>query len=289
MLKQSVKSGGEATENFCRFARRTVEASSRKKGTKDNLYSTIRLLEKFNKSVTFEELTQGFLQSFEQYVAKQNFLPNTITKHLRNIRTLVNEGIRAGYLKQSQYPFVGFKLHKEKTKHRNLTDEEVEKLEQLSLKGRDEKVRDAFLFCCYTGLRYSDFVALRVEHLCSINNATWLVFDSQKTGQKTRVPIEKIFGGKAMAILDKYKLERFVDIGSNSRVNAALHRITEAAGIAQHVSFHMARHTCATMLIRRGIPITTIQRILGHTNVRTTEIYAETGLDTIEKSIDGVW
>jgi integrase len=280
MLKQSVRSGGEATENFCAFARRTIENSNRKKATVENLMSTVRLLEKFQKGATFEDITPSFLSRLEKWLAR-NLQEATVHKHLRAVRTIINEGIKQGYLSRSNYPFENYKLRRPKPAHKNLTKEEVGKLEAAKLKGKEERVCDAFLFCCYTGLRFSDFVALRVEQIESINNAPWLSFTSKKTGIFTRVPL-RLFGGKAVGLIDKWGMVRLTKIGSNYEVNKVLKNVCQKCGI-RNVTFHVARHTCASLLLEEGVPINVIQKILGHTDVRTTQIYADTSLEVIER------
>jgi integrase len=280
MLKQSVRSGGEATENFCAFARRTIENSNRKKATVENLMSTVRLLEKFQKGATFEDITPSFLSRLEKWLAR-NLQEATVHKHLRAVRTIINEGIKQGYLSRSNYPFENYKLRRPKPAHKNLTKEEVGKLEAAKLKGKEERVCDAFLFCCYTGLRFSDFVALRVEQIESINNAPWLSFTSKKTGIFTRVPL-RIFGGKATSLIDKWGIGKLVNIGSNQEANKILRDVCKKCTIRK-VTFHVARHTCASLLLEEGVPINVIQKILGHTDVRTTQIYADTSLEVIER------
>ena len=98
----------------------------------------------------------------------------------------------------------------------------------------------------------------------------------KKTGTDVAIPVGLLFEGKGMGILKKYRsVEVFAKVGSNSRVNLALKQLQVMASINTHMTFHLARHTCATLLSYQGVPITTIQKILGHTHIATTQIYQE--------------
>ena len=147
---------------------------------------------------------------------------------------------------------------------------------------------DAFLFCCYTGLRFSDFCQLNSSNFAKINGKKWLHFKSIKTGIELRLPLHLLFEGKALTILDRYEITEFANLGSNAETNKALAVITGMARIKKHVTYHTARHTCATLLIHQGVPITTVQKLLGHTSVKTTEIYSEILSNTIVRDLKAV-
>lgn len=187
------------------------------------------------------------------------------------------------------YPFRKFKIKQEKGRHEFLTPDELKKLENLEV--NDKKLRhvlDAFLFCCYTGLRFSDFCQLTPANFIRVNGKRWLYFKSIKTDIELRLPLHLLFEGKALAILDRYEITEFANLGSNSETNKALAIITGIARIKKHVTYHTARHTCATLLVHQGVPITTVQKLLGHTSVKTTEIYSEILSNTIVKDLKAV-
>lgn len=155
----------------------------------------------------------------------------------------------------------------------------------------DRKLRhvlDAFLFCCYVGLRFSDFCQLTPANFIRVNGKKWLHFKSIKTGIELRLPLHLLFEGKALSILDRYDITEFANLGSNCETNKALAEITALARIKKHVTYHTARHTCATLLIHQGVPITTVQKLLGHTSVKTTEIYSEILSNTIVRDLKAV-
>ena len=166
----------------------------------------------------------------------------------------------------------------------------MKKLEEVSLTGRNsclEHTLDAFLFCCYTGLRYSDFVNLNEKNIVKMDGKLWLIFDSVKTGAEVKLPLSLLFEGKALTLLQKYqgKWRSFFSIKNNSSVNKELIRIGKLARINKHFSFHSARHTNATLLIYKGANITTVQKLLGHKNLATTQIYGEVMGSTIVRDL----
>lgn len=111
----------------------------------------------------------------------------------------------------------------------------------------------------------------------NIDDKIWLMYKSVKTGVETRLPLYLLFNGKAISILNKYKhnMNSFFKISSNSSIDKELKRIKALAGVNTHISFHTARHTNATLLVYKGVNITTVQKLLGHKNIRTTQHYAD--------------
>lgn len=289
LLRDSVKKKTPTTITFPAFARSSIETSDKRPNTKENLLSTVNQLELFRPGVDFADLTYMFVKDFDSWLREQGKGINTVAKHLRQLRTLINEAISDGYMPVDAYPFRKFKIKQEKGRHEFLTPDELRKLENLEVSDRKLRhVLDAFLFCCYTGLRFSDFCQLTSANFAKINGKKWLHFKSIKTGIELRLPLHLLFEGKALAILDRYEITEFSCLGSNAETNKALAQITGMARIKKHVTYHTARHTCATLLVHQGVPITTVQKLLGHTSVKTTEIYSEILSNTIVRDLKAV-
>lgn len=289
LLKDAMKKNRPINITFPIFAKEYVQHSDRRESTKENLFTTITVLQEFRPGLDFKDITYTFLKDFEVYLREKGNGINTVAKHLRQLRTLVNEAINQGYIHADAYPFRKFKIKQEKGSHEFLTPDELKKLENLEV--HDLKLRhvlDAFLFCCYVGLRFSDFCQLTPSNFIRVNGKRWLHFKSIKTGIELRLPLHLLFEGKALAILDRYCITKFASLGSNSEVNKALSVITSMARIKKHVTYHTARHTCATLLIHQGVPITTVQKLLGHTSVKTTEIYSEILSSTILRDLKAI-
>lgn len=289
LLKDAMKKNRPINITFPIFAKEYVQHSDRRESTKENLFTTITVLQEFRPGLDFKDITYTFLKDFEVYLREKGNGINTVAKHLRQLRTLVNEAINQGYIHADAYPFRKFKIKQEKGRHEFLTPDELKKLENLEV--HDLKLRhvlDAFLFCCYVGLRFSDFCQLKQSNFIKVNGKKWLHFKSIKTGIELRLPLHLLFEGRALSILDKYDITEFANLGSNSEVNKSLSVIIGMTRIKKHITYHTARHTCATLLIHQGVPITTVQRLLGHTSVKTTEIYSEILSSTIVRDLKAV-
>ena len=290
LLKDAIKKDKPVNVTFPVFAKIYVQESDRKRSTKENLMTTVTVLQEFRPGLDFKDITYTFLKDFEVHLKEKGNSVNTIAKHLRQLRTLVNEAINQGYIPSDAYPFRKFKIKQEKGRKEFLTPDELRKLENLQVSDkRLRHVLDAFLFCCYTGLRYSDFCQLTPENIIRVNGKRWLYFKSVKTDVEIRLPLHLLFEGKALAVLERYDIVTdFAKIGPNSEANKYLVQLAALARIRKHITYHTARHTCATLLVHQGVPITTVQKLLGHASVRTTEVYSEVLSNTIIRDLKAV-
>lgn len=141
---------------------------------------------------------------------------------------------------------------------------------------RLEQVRDLFVFSCYTALSYIDVCELTQENIrTAFNGNLWIMTKRHKTNVASNIRLLDV----PKAILEKYKDQlpngMILPIISNQKVNEYLKEIASICSINKSLTFHVARHSCATsVLIANGVPIETVSKILGHTNIRTTQIYA---------------
>lgn len=289
LLKDAIKKDKPVNVTFPVFAKIYVQESDRKRSTKENLMTTITVLQEFRPGLDFKDITYTFLKEFEVHLKEKGNSVNTIAKHLRQLRTLVNEAINQGYIPSDAYPFRKYKIKQEKGRKEFLTPDELKRLENLDVDKKLRHVLDAFLFCCYTGLRYSDFCQLTPENIIRVNGKRWLYFKSVKTDVEIRLPLHLLFEGKALAVLERYDIVTdFAKIGPNSEANKYLAQLAAFARIRKHITYHVARHTCATLLVHQGVPITTVQKLLGHASVRTTEVYSEVLSNTIIRDLKAV-
>ena len=289
LLKDAIKKDKPVNVTFPVFAKIYVQESDRKRSTKENLMTTITVLQEFRPGIDFKDITYTFLRDFEVHLKEKGNSVNTVAKHMRQLRTLVNEAINQGYIPSDAYPFRKYKIKQEKGRKEFLTPDELKRLENLDVDKKLRHVLDAFLFCCYTGLRYSDFCQLTPENIIRVNGKRWLYFKSVKTDVEIRLPLHLLFEGKALAVLERYDIVTdFAKIGPNSEANKYLAQLAAFARIRKHITYHTARHTCATLLVHQGVPITTVQKLLGHTSVRTTEVYSEVLSNTIIRDLKAV-
>lgn len=283
LLKDAIKKDKPVNVTSPVFAKTYVQESDRKRSTKENLLTTITVLQEFRPGFDFKDITYTFLRDFEVHLKEKGNSVNTIAKHLRQLRTLVSEAINQGYIPSDAYPFRKFKIKQEKGRKEFLTLNELRRLENLLVSDkRLRHVLDAFLFCCYTGLRYSDFCQLTPENIIRVNGKRWFYFKSVKTDVEVRLPLHLLFEGKALAVLERYDIVTdFAKIGLNSEANKYLAQLATLARIRKHITYQSYRHTCVTLLVHQGVPITTVQKLLGHTSVRTTEVYSGVLSNTI--------
>lgn len=278
LLKETVHESAEDGD-FIVFMKQKLGNGRLKKSSQRNHLTTLRLLQQFKCRLSFAELTYDTITAFERFLYNKGYHINTIAKHMKHLKKYVNEAIKHGEMKMDAYPFRRYRIKTVPGRHTHLRHEELMLLENIpanELTPKNRKIRDAFLFCCYTGLRYSDFVSLHPENIVETKGETWLVYRSVKTGTEVHLPLFLLFGGKAVRLLRQYspQLDDFFHLINNSNVNKMLTQIAGQAGIRTHISFHTARHTNATLLIYNGVNVMTVQRLLGHKSVKTTQIYA---------------
>ena len=275
----SEKQEQEDKFSFIPFFKQEVMTSGLKESTKRNHLSTLALLQDFKKNVTFSDLTFEFVSSFEYFLQSKGYHTNTIAKHMKHLKRHINVAINKEYMDIQKYAFRKYRIKSVEGRHSHLSPEELHKLEDLQLGGKYaklQKTKDSFLFCCYAGLRYSDFTNLTSANIVEFQQETWLIYKSVKTGIEVRLPLYLLFEGKGIHILQRYKddLNRFFKLKDNSNINKELSILGKLAEIDKRISFHTARHTNATLLIYSGANITTVQKLLGHKSVKTTQVYA---------------
>jgi integrase len=280
--------------SFIDFMNREIGLSHLKFSTQKNHYSTLKVLSLYKPNLLIHELTYTFLCDFESFLLGKNYHINTISKHMRHLKRYVNLAINKDLFDIVKYPFRKYKIHHVESPRIHLTPEELKKLENIDLGKRKtlRKVLDIFLFCCYTGLRFSDIVKIRRDNFQYIDGKLWLIFSSTKTKADIRLPVYLLFEGKAVALSEKYTVSPSffnIDINSNSNINKQLRVISQLAGIKKNISFHTARHTNATLLLYNGANITTVQKLLGHKSVKTTEIYSKIMDMTIVRDLEKIY
>ena len=282
-----------STQSFVAFYKEEVDQAILKESTKKNHMSTLALIRSFDENIQLGNITFEFLCGFEHFLINKGFHRNTIAKHLKHIKRYINNAINKDLLDIYRYPFRKFRIKQIETFRNYLTPDELDNLENINLAyfhPRYQKVLDAFLFSCYTGLRYSDIIKLNSENIFSSDNQCWLIYSTTKTEKKIKLPLSLLFGGKALPLLEKYKMNADVifSLPDNSNVNKLLKKICIHAGINKKISFHSARHTNATLLLYNGANLTTVQKILGHKSIKTTQIYGEIMDMTVVRDLEKI-
>ena len=260
---------------------RRMVGTSRSKTTYYKYRSVYNHLEKYlsgkyeRRDLSFRDLDREFLTGFHQYIAQEcGHKKNTTWIYMIALKHILMLARGRGYLTTDL--FANYKQHSEFVTRNYLSITEIRRLIRLDL---DDVtlllVRDAFLFSCFTGLSYIDLCTLTPEHIRQEGKQMWISTTRCKTGSEVNVRVFAI----PYAILLRYnpmnRTKRIFNLPSNGWCNICLDRIMSLAGISRHITFHSARHTFATTItLSQGIAIETISKLLGHRNIRTTQIYA---------------
>ena len=275
-----------------------MESKKISPNTKLNYKRTKELLIEFAPLASYQDIDKRFIRAFEIYLTRKNLCANTILKYLKCLKRALRLAQQTGQIKETIEELFSLTMTKaEIIRKESLTPHELNKLQEYLISNFTNMESDyrealsAFLFSCYTGIRYSDICQLTYADMKRIKNKRWLIFTMQKTKQKVYVPLDQIFGGRALKIMRLFHRTRgkLFYLPSNAKCNRVIKRVYKNQQIGKkNISFHTGRHTAATLLLFYKIPLTTIQSILGHTHITTTEIYAEQNEATIYNSIKGV-
>ena len=248
------------------------------------LYRSLRvhlqnyLNSKGQKEILLIEFNLKKVNEFEFFLRTQAKLNiNSSTKYLKQLKSVYNRAIQFGIAKEN--PLKDFKFKHEKVNRSYLTKEEIHSLEKLdSLNKSLEIVRDCFLLSVYTGLRYSDINELTTKNIrLDREKNTWIDLNMVKTNDVLNIPVLD----KANDIFKKYKIHaeqtgKLIPVLSNQKLNSYLKILADFSGINKKITFHVARHTFATTItLSNNIPIEVVSKLLGHSSLETTQIYAK--------------
>ena len=239
------------------------------------------LLWKYNISdISIEKIDYSFIMEYEFYLRSvRKCANNTAVKYIKNFHKIINICLANGWLTKD--PFANYKSKVKEVIREYLTEREIQDLMEKELvSDRLELVRDIFIFSCFTGLAYIDVKQLSNDNIVlGIDGDKWINKNRQKTDTSSRIPILPT----AQFIIDKYanhpvcvNEDKLLPIFSNQKMNAYLKEIATVCGINKELTFHIARHTFATTVtLSNGVPIETVSKMLGHTNLKTTQHYAK--------------
>lgn len=229
----------------------------------------------FLEDIRVKYVTIHLINAFEQYLRVTLGLKNnTVWVYMITFKHIIALARAAGAIRSD--PFSTYKNRFEQVERGYLTEEELQRLMLEPLEeGTQRRVRDLFIFSAFTGLSYTDIRNLRWDNVREVfDGETWIVTRRRKTHTPT-----------SLLLLDipRQILERCGDrstsyifrMPSNNCCNDYLIDLGRQCGIATRITFHIARHTFATLSLSKGVPIETLSSILGHTSIRTTQIYAK--------------
>lgn len=226
-------------------------------------------------------ITKGDIQRWS--ISLSNKLKSsTIAGYQTKLKTVFFYAIDNGYIKVN--PFSGIKIQHPQEQIEYLTEVELDKLRNFDCDiQRLVRVKDLFLFQCFTGLSYIDMANLSLEDIQESNG----VFFISKKRQKTGVEFTTAIMPEGVAIIKKYG---GVPILSNQRFNSYMKEIADLTGIKKNLHSHLARKTYATLLLNKGVRIEVVARCLGHSNTKVTQrYYAKMQDSTILKEVSSIF
>ena len=243
------------------------------------------------KDISLEEVTPKFLSNFDNYLRiEYNMANNHAMKIRQKLRTIYKVAIDNGWV--SKNPFSTVKIHFDPVERDVLTKSELTALIQTDMIfDRLEKMRDVFVFACFTGLAHCDVAGLTKENIITDEaGQVWLKTHRQKTSEVVDIPLLEI----PQLIIKKYQgmkelNGKLLPTLTNSCSNIYLKEVAVRCGINKTLTFHMARHTFATTVtLSNGVPIESVAKMLGHRNIRTTQIYAKVIKDKLAEDMNNL-
>ena len=242
------------------------------------------------KDISLKEINHMFITDLELYLRTEaECNNNTTAKFLQFFKRIILIARNNGWLLHD--PFANYKIRLKSVDRGFLTEDDIAILAQKEFDcERLDQVRDIFLFSCFCGLAYIDLNNLTADNIRkSFDGKMWIMTKRQKTSTPVNVPLMAI----PQMILKKYqgrlKDGKILPVISNQKTNAYLKEIANICGIEKRLTFHLARHTFATTTtLSKGIPIETVSKMLGHTYIKTTQVYARITNDKISKDMEGL-
>lgn len=274
-------------------------------GTYDRTGSVIKKLKTYvdQRELFFEDIDFKFIEKYEYYLrTKLGNGTNTITANLKFIKKLFNDAIKYDLIKLEQSPFNKYKMKSEKTQKQYLTEQELKAIEDSNIEkfSISDLARDMFIFSSYSGgIRISDLLMAEKNKF----NGTHLLINIKKTGGQISIKPPK----KALAIIEKWKdkssrfifpkLDERTDFdnptelddaisSATSSNNRCLKELAKKIKLKKPLSTHISRHTWATRALRKGITIDKVSKLMGHAQIRETQIYAKIVNEELDKAMD---
>lgn len=243
--------------------------------------------------IPIAEVNHKFITDYEFYLKTElNCCHNTATKYLKNFKKIIRIALANDYIQKD--PFANIKFTLNEVERDFLEDHEIQSIIDKPIRvERLAQVRDIFVFCCFTGLAFSDVKGLKSEHIATDNNGNmWIRKPRQKTKNMCNVPLLDV----PRQILARYKdhpicvkKNLLLPVPCNQKINAYLKELADICDITKEVTTHVARHSFATSIaLANGVSIENVAKMLGHSDTKMTRHYARVLDKSIMKDMTGV-
>ena len=218
------------------------------------------------------EITNGVIANFYAELNRK-YESTTSAAMMVKLKTIITYALDNGKLKIN--PFNSIKISKRTKEVEFLTLDEIQAIKSKSFNGRLEKVRDLFLFQCFTGLAYVDMANLTKEDFQFNGSQIYI----KKNRAKTGIGFLTVLIDEAVEIVKKYDF--VLPVLSNQKYNSYLKEIADLCGITKPMHTHIGRHTFATYMLNKGVSLEVVAKMLGHSNIKQTQHYSK----LVDKSV----
>lgn len=297
MVRNAYQGIGTEYETLLRAFDKENEAFAKRVGKDRSLstyqkYLTVRkYLAEFIKvhykrtDIAMNELTEDFIRDYCLYLRNEvGLAQSSVWIYSIPLKHIVTTAHYNG--KIARNPFAQYKVAPDHKERGFLTEDELQAFTTVELNNPDlELARDLFVFGCWTGISFIDIKNLTTENITMLGGSPWIVSKRQKTGVPFQIKLMDI----PMQIIKRYEPYRIsnnlFNIGSHDTINKRIKEVAKLCGIEKRTSFHLSRHTFAVLALNYGMPIESVSKILGHTNITTTQIYAKVTNTKLEHDI----
>ena len=266
----------ENTLSFLDFMRDNIATAKIRESTRSQKLVSLKALMEYGKIESFADVTVQNIREFDKWLRKDGIRSDVcINNYHKNLKLQTRKACQEGLIDKDPYELIKFPRGKCKER-RPLNETELKKMREMKLPEREARIRDLFIFAAYTGLAFCDTQDFDFRTMTEqIGDLYYIDGSRLKTGTNFFTPILP----PAMEVLKKYnfKLPKI----SNQKANDILHMIEVRMGLNKPVTFHVARHSFATLSLSHDIPIEKVARMLGHKDIKTTQIYAKVLKSTI--------
>ena len=256
--------------------RTDIEESTRKQHR-----TLLKSLEDFGRINYIDDLTKQNIILYDDFLHNQGISQPTVYNYHKRNKRYIHEAMKFELISDDPYNGLTFERGKF-DKRKYLTEQELYKMETCEINSQPiDRVRDLFLFQCYTGFSYSDFAKFDFERDVENRNGKYIIADRRK---KTNEDYYIVLLSPAMKILKKYNFK--LPVISNQQYNIMLKVAAQYAKINKRITTHVARHTFAVFALNNGVSMEVVAKMLGHSNIKTTQIYAKVLNREVEKGFD---
>jgi len=272
--------GNDLRQSFVKFCRDHLEQENLAKNSIKDTNVVLNAVEASGILKTLADLTKANVFAFDAWLRRQKDKSDyTIHGYHKKVKKYTKILWQLEMIASDPYQYV--KFPKGSNKERNpLNEKELLKIRNLKCSGHLERARDRFIFMAYTGLAFCDMELFDYDTMTEESkDYTYIDGERLKTGSKFFTPILP----PAMDVLKKYnyKLPKI----TNQKLNEYCHVIESLCEIHKPVTCHIARHSFATLMLYYGFTLEEVKKMLGHKDIKTTQIYAKLSTKMLEDSV----